>query len=112
MGDEPMKLWKLAKVIRSKNSGPFELTLDIIFEDDEAFRRAKKSGAITSEAVAKLYGLNEPDAVKIIEFEPANAIKATFPRRIGSGSFGDTDIYGAQQHAPLFDIEIEGSADV
>ena len=34
------------------------------------------------------------------------AFKATIPRRIPSGDIGDTDIYGAQQHAPLLDVEV------
>ena len=31
------KLIDLAKVIRSKNSGPYEITFDIIFKDRETF---------------------------------------------------------------------------
>ena len=34
-----MKLWQLTKLIRSKNSGPFELTFDVIFKDREATRK-------------------------------------------------------------------------
>ena len=32
--------------------------------------------------------------------------KATLPRLIPAGDIGDTDVYGAQQHAPLLDVEI------
>ena len=35
----------IAKVIRSKNSGPFEVTFDVIFDDDDAYARVKRSGA-------------------------------------------------------------------
>ena len=31
------KLTELASVIRSKNSGPYELTFDVIFKDFETF---------------------------------------------------------------------------
>jgi hypothetical protein len=44
--------------------------------------------------------------VLFTEYPPALAWKATFPRRIPSGAVGDTDVYGAQQHAPLLDIDI------
>ena len=37
---------------------------------------------------------------------PAIAFKATIPRLVPSGDFGDTDVYGAQQHAPLLDVDI------
>ena len=29
------RLYDIAKVIRSKNSGPFQITLDVLFEDGE-----------------------------------------------------------------------------
>ena len=36
------KLTDIASVIRSKNSGPYELTLDIIFNDFETYEIIKK----------------------------------------------------------------------
>ena len=40
------------------------------------------------------------------EYPAGNAFKATIPRLVPSGDVGDTDVYGAQQHAPLLDVEI------
>jgi hypothetical protein len=34
-------------------------------------------------------------------FEEACAVKATIVRPVVSGDPGETDVYGAQQHAPL-----------
>ena len=51
--------------------------------------------------------LREED-VLLVEFPPANAIKATIPRLHGSGAVEDSDVYGAQQHGPLMDVEIPG----
>ena len=51
------KLANLARLIRSKNAGPFELTFDIMFEDDATYQRVKNSGALTREEVAKRYNL-------------------------------------------------------
>ncbi len=39
-------------------------------------------------------------------YDAGYAFKATLPRRIPSGDLGDTDVYGAQQHAPLIDVMI------
>ena len=33
-------------------------------------------------------------------------LKATLPRLKSAGDIGDTDVYGAQQHAPLLDVDI------
>ena len=101
-----MKLCELAKVIRSKNAGPFELTFDILFDSVEIYRRVKESKALSASTFAALYGIAIADVLCVVEFEPALAIKITIKRAIPSGSLGDTDVYGAQQHAPLLGLEI------
>jgi hypothetical protein len=97
-------LREVARVIRSKNSGPFELTLDVMFTDRPRYELFKSRGLIDVSLIAKLYGVPEKE-VSVVWFEPANAVKATLRRRIPSGMPGDTDIYGAQQHGPLRDLE-------
>lgn len=102
-----VKLPEVASVIRSKNSGPYELTLDIIFKDQETFEAACRSQIINQSTIAKLYGIREEEVIGIVEFSPAYAIKATIVRPYPSGNLGETDVYGAQQHAPLLDLEME-----
>jgi hypothetical protein len=43
------------------------------------------------------------DVLKIIEFDPAHAVKITMRRAWGSGAVGEGDVYGAQQHVPLME---------
>lgn len=99
----------VADVIRSKNAGPFELTLDVIFKDVDTFNRVKKDEVFTASMIARLYGAPEEDVLSIIHYEPARAIKITLKRSIPSGSVGDRDVYGAQQHAPLLDMPVSNS---
>ncbi|HEX4366382.1 MAG TPA: DUF4387 domain-containing protein [Rhodopila sp.] len=95
----------VAKVCKSKNAGPFELTVDVVFEDAETFRRVKATGVLCAALFARLY--NVPEAhVLFTPYDAAFAFKATFPRLVPAGDFGDTDVYGCQQHAPLLDVEI------
>ena len=94
----------VARVIRSKNSGPFELTLDIMFKRRKDFELFRRKGIISKRRMAALYKVAPSDILKIIYFEPCDAIKVTMRRRVPSGSLGDTDIYGAQQHAPLLGL--------
>ncbi|MHC2994592.1 MAG: DUF4387 domain-containing protein [Candidatus Atribacteria bacterium] len=96
----------LARVIRSKNAGPFELTFDIIFKDKATYEKVIKTKMITKELIAKLYHIPIEKVLHFVEFDPANAIKATIVRPVSSGSIAETDVYGAQQHAPLLDIKI------
>ncbi|MAD16726.1 MAG: acyl-CoA synthetase [Alteromonadaceae bacterium] len=102
---ETKTLGQLAKFLRSKNAGPFYLTLDIFFYGKEDYLKAKSTGLINKRLISQLYRIDEED-ISIIEFDPAEAIKVSFPRPVSSGSVGDSDVYGAQQHAPLFDIAI------
>ena|ERR1043166_4762311 len=99
------RLAELASLIRSKNAGAFELTFDIMFDDEEVYRRVKRSNAISRESVAKLYNLT-PSQVKFFYSDYALAVKASIPRPFFQGDLGDADGHGGQQYAPLMDIEI------
>ena len=101
-----MKLYEKAKILRSKNSGPFELTLDILFEKEQDYLDVKNGNKITKEVVAKIYNLELKDIHHFVFFDQALGIKITIARKVSSGSPGDRDVYGAQQHAPLMNIEV------
>ena len=95
----------IAKVCKSKNAGPFELTLDVVFDSKEMYDRVQATGVLSAALIARLYATPEAD-VLFTPYPAGYAFKATIPRRIPSGDVGDTDIYGAQQHAPLLDVDI------
>jgi len=100
-------LQQLASVLRSKNAGPFQVTLDILFADGATWQRVLDAGVLTPESVAALYGVSAAE-VSIIPFQRVHAIKVTVPRTTGargSGSAFDRDVYGAQQHGLLGGIE-------
>ena len=99
------QLAELARLIRSKNAGPFELTFDIMFEDAVTYERVKRSGALTREAIASRYNL-PAHKVKFFYCDNAYAIKASIPRPYFQGDLLDSDGHGGQQYAPLMDIEI------
>jgi len=99
-----VRLMDLAKIVRSKNAGPFELTFDIIFEHPDTYRHVVDSGVLTREVICELYQIEEEDLLYFGPVDPALAIKITIVRPIESGSIGETDTYGGQQHAPLLDI--------
>jgi len=65
-----------------------------------------RARVLTRETVSKLYRIAPERIADFVEFDPANAIKFTIYRSRPSGSPGDPDIFGAQQYAPLLDIEV------
>ena len=100
------KLVELAKVLRSKNSGPFQITLDVLFDSRENYERVVRSGVINRENICRAYNLQDKDITEVVFFDSAMGMKVTFNRKISSGSAFDRDVYGAQQHAPLMEFII------
>jgi len=100
------RLSQLAKTIRSKNAGVDLITFDIIFTERATYERVKRARVLTRESVMRLYGIAAERIADFVEFDPGNAIKFTIYRLRQSGSPGDPDIFGAQQYAPLLDIEV------
>lgn len=100
------KLSEVARVIRSKNSGPFELTFDVIFDNAEAYQRVKSAKVLTGKTMQDLYNLPESEVLVSMFFDPALAWKCTIKRPWAQGSVGERDTVGTQQHAPLRDIEV------
>jgi hypothetical protein len=100
------KLSEIAKTIRSKNAGVDKITFDVIFPDRGTYARVRESGALSREAVCRIFGIAAAQISDHVEFGPALAIKFTIYRRTPSGSPGDADIFGSQQYGPLLDIEV------
>jgi hypothetical protein len=100
------KLRELASTIRSKNAGVDHITFDIIFRERKNFERVRDAGVITRETMAALYRVEPSRITHFVVYEPGNAIKFTIRRSRPSGSPGETDVFGSQQYAPLFDIAV------
>ena len=98
------KLREMAKVIRSKNAGALQFTLDVMFEDAETYEKVRDSGVLSPRNLAPLYGVTDNE-VAVIPYRQALAIKVTLPRLHRSGGPLDSDVYGAQQYAPVIDLE-------
>jgi hypothetical protein len=93
----------VATVCRTKNAGAFRLTIDVAFDDDTLFARAK--AVLVPSLFADLYRV-PPEDVHVVAWDTARTIKATLPRWLAAGSPGDRDVYGCQQHGPLLDVEL------
>ena len=98
-----LPLCSLAHVVRSKNAGPTQLTIDVFFNDAAGYAKGVGSPALSERAVAALY---QVDAARLRRHVLPDilAMKFSMPRRICAGDPGDGDVYGAQQHAPLLGV--------
>ncbi len=100
----PLK--EIAKIVRSKNAGPFEVTFDVMFDDEKTYLRFKRGNFITKSDFARLYGYSEDEILVFEYYDQALALKITAKRKVPSGSIGDTDVYAAQMHVPLMNYPI------
>ena len=100
---EGVRLGDVAAVCRTKNAGAFRLTIDVAFEDDELYDRARR--ALVPDVFARLFRVPAED-VHVVGWDAARVVKATLPRWAAAGSPGDRDVYGCQQHGPLLELRI------
>ena len=100
----------LAKVIRSKNAGPFEITFDVMFDQQPIYELVKRSGVINAARIAQLYNVRHDDVLVCRPYDAALAFKITLRRPVGSGDITDRDVYGCQQHVPLTRLEVSEDA--
>lgn len=98
--EEALTVGGLAEHVRSKNAGPFWLTLDVFLRNERDFEFLLESGAITATAIGQLYGV-DPQFVQIYEIPELNVVKVSFPRPVPAGSFFDRDQHAGQQFIPL-----------
>lgn len=104
-------LFDIAKVIRSKNAGPFEITLDVMFDNAGLYHAVKDSGILSRHTIADLYQIPPEDVVWASFFDAALAFKATIPRQRNgktscSGGFMEDDVHGSQQYGLLRQIAL------
>ena len=81
----------LAVVCKSKNAGPYEVTIDAVFADKEIFEKVKASGVLCEDLFARLYNVRADEIIFTV-YDAGLAFKATLPRLIPAGAIGDTDV--------------------
>ncbi len=104
-GNIVAKLWEHARLIRSKNAGPWELTIDVICDNEQDFEAIRASGIMSADYLAKIYRL-DPGQVRTFEHQAALALKASFVRPQPAGDITDTDVFGGQFHSPLVELDV------
>jgi hypothetical protein len=78
-----------------------------MFSTKDWYKKVCNAKLINEQLICSLYKIKASDIINIIEFDPANAIKVTIKRPICSGNIGETDVYGALQHGPFLDLELD-----
>jgi len=100
------KLKDLACYIRSKNAGPFWLTIDIFCDREEEYRTLKKAENLAPEQIAQRFRVAK-SSVRIFYLDQLQAVKISFPRPLVQGDMAEVDMHAGQQYVRLLDLYIE-----
>jgi hypothetical protein len=98
------ELGQLVSKVRSKNAGPFWLTIDIFCDTPATFERVRKG--MQDDVVARLYGVDR-QLLKRFDIPGLNVIKLSFPRPAVQGTRADRDMHGAGWGCLLEELEID-----
>ena len=91
--------------VRSKNAGPFWVTIDVFCGDTPTFEKIRSG--LTTETVAGLF--QQPlETIKRFEIAELNVIKFSLPRPIVQGDRFDRDMHGAQWAVLVAEYELAG----
>lgn len=96
----PRTVADLALEVRSKNAGPFWVTMELFMRDTAGYALVADPGFLDAPLIARLYGV-PADAIRIFRIPALNVVKISFPRPVAQGSLRDRDIHAGQHHVPL-----------
>ncbi|MBM2614048.1 DUF4387 domain-containing protein [Actinoplanes sp. LDG1-06] len=99
----------LAVEVRSKNAGPFWVTMELFMRDAAGYALVADPAYLDASMVARLYGV-PADTIQIFRLPALNVVKISFPRPVSQGSLRDRDIHAGQHHVPLALYPLPASA--
>ena len=102
------RLRDVCRYVRSKNAGPFWITLDLFFDGEDNYARFSNAPALSAEAVGSVYGV-DPAQVRRYPVDSLNVLKISFPRQVPQGGAHERDMHGGQQYVRLLDVELEAT---
>ena len=96
---------EICRHVRSKNAGPFWVTIDFFFNGAEAYARHKDAPALSIESIAKIYGV-DATLVKRFEVDSLHVLKVSYPRKSPQGGVIERDMHSGQQYVRLLDLSV------
>jgi hypothetical protein len=101
-----VKLRDVCRSVRSKNAGPFWVTVDVYFSSPENFDKYSSTAALGPEAFAAALGVDAAQ-VKRFPVKDLGVLKISYPRPTPQGGIVERDMHSGQQYVRLLDIELD-----
>ena len=99
------RLKEVCRYVRSKNAGPFWVTVDLFFDSADSYAEFHADPAISAENIATIYGVDAAH-VKRFEVKSLNMVKISYPRTTPQGGVLERDMHSGQQFVPLLDLQL------
>ena len=99
------RLKDVCRYVRSKNAGPFWVTVDLFFDSPDSYGWYHADPAISAESIAALYGVDAAH-VKRFEVKSLNMVKISYPRTTPQGGVVERDMHSGQQFVPLLELQL------
>lgn len=99
------KIAEICRHVRSKNAGPFWVTVDLFFADEEQYRRYRDAPELGPELFERLYG-TDAKLVKRLPVDSLRMIKISYPRPQPQGWMQERDMHAGQQFARLLEVDV------
>ncbi|MGW5636784.1 DUF4387 domain-containing protein [Streptomyces sp. NPDC003832] len=96
----PSLLGDFAIEVRSKNAGPFWVTMETFMKDSAGYAIAADEDFLNEQVIADLYKVDAAQ-VQIFRIPALNVVKISFPRPVAQAGLKDRDIHAGQHHVPL-----------
>ncbi len=99
------KINEVCRHIRSKNAGPYWITVDFFFRDRESFDAYADAEVFSADAIAARMKV-EPQLIKRFSLPNLLVVKVSYPRRKPQGGALERDMHGGQQYVRLVELEV------
>ena len=99
------KLRDVCRYVRSKNAGPFWVTVDLFFDSSGSYAEYHDDPAISAATIAAIYGVDAAH-VKRFEVKSLNMVKISYPRATPQGGVHERDMHSGQQFVPLLELQL------
>ena len=98
-------LAEVTRYVRSKNAGPFWVTVDIFFSNTTLFHAFREDPALHADNVATVLGVDHA-CVRRFDIDALNALKFSYPRSGPQGGVVERDMHSGQQFVPLLGLAL------
>lgn len=102
------KIKEICRHVRTKNAGPFWVTVDFFFRDHDTFSKYVGSEDLGPDLFQSMFGA-DPLKIKRIPVESLNMVKISYVRPKPQAWMGERDMHSGQLFARLLDVEVHAA---